>query len=240
MYKEAKQWDEAEKVCREALCIQDSIGDLTGAAQTANLLAVVTTSAGKPEAAEAWFRKAIEDARDRLQVSVSLCNLANLLQNQANRLQEAQQLAEEALAISKTLDPAAAKIWTIYTILADIANKQHDTTQAQEYRRLSREAMTEFAGTKYELRKHGHLIAAVVAVADKAEARKELEPALEGIAKRGFDNFSAAIRRLLEGERDEDVVCEPLDGEEAAIINAILRGIADPETLKPLLEGQED
>jgi hypothetical protein len=31
-----------------------------------------------------------------------------------------------------------------------------------------------------------------------------------------------------------------LDFEEAPIINAILRGIADPETLKLLLEGQEE
>jgi hypothetical protein len=147
---------------------------------------------------------------------------------------------EEALAIKQTLDLATAEIWKIYTILAMIAEKQGDTTQAKDYRRLSREAWSGFAGAQYHLRKHGQLIAAVVTAVDDARVKQTLEPALKEWAKAGWNNLVAAIHRVLEGERDEDVLCEPLNFEEAPIINAILRGIADPETLKPLLEGQED
>ena len=69
--------------------------------------------------------------------------------------------------------------------------------------------------------------------------RNQLESELEEWRRNG-NNFAVAIQWILEGERDEYVLCEQLDFEEAPIINAILRGIADPQTLKPLLEGQED
>jgi hypothetical protein len=171
-----------------------------------------------------------------LPVSKSLNNLADLLQNQPHRLTEARQLAEEALAIKKTLDPAASQIWNTYHILAKIADKQGDTSQAWEYRRLSRQANAAFAGTHYELRKHGQLIAVVVAGVDDAEARQQLEPVLEESVKKGLGNLVAAIHRILDGERDEEVLCEPLNYEEAPIIYAILQGIADPQTLEALLE----
>ncbi len=111
---------------------------------------------------------------------------------------------------------------------------------SKNYRRLSRQAKAAFAGTKYELQKHGRFIAAVVAAVDDAQARQELEPAVEELAKRGWDNLVAAIHRILGGERDEDVLCELLDLTDSMIIYAILRGIIDPDTLKPLLEGQEE
>ncbi len=95
-------------------------------------------------------------------------------------------------------------------------------------------------GTKYELHKHEQLIYAVVAAVDDAEVRRQLEPHLEEGVKNGWGNLVAAIHHLLEGERDVDVLCEGLAHlESSMIIYAILRGIADPETLKPLLEGQE-
>jgi tetratricopeptide (TPR) repeat protein len=243
VYEKAQEWDAAEQAYREAARIKESQGNLAGAAGTWHQLAVVNESTGKLSEAEAWYRKAIEglkSAGDRLLVSKSLHNLADLLQNQPNRLQEAQQLAEEALAIKQTLDPDAARIWTTYNILAEIADKQGDTTQAKDYRRLSRQTRVAFAGTRYELRKYGQFIATVVATVDEADLRQQLEPSLEEIAKRGWGNLVAAIHRLLEGERDEEVLCERLHYTESMIINAILRGIADPETLKPLLEGQAD
>lgn len=242
VYEEAQEWNAAEQAYREAGRIWESQGNLARAAQTWHQLAVVNQWAGTLVEAEDWYRKAIEDgkrAKDWLPVSRAICNLANLLHNQPNRLPEAQQLAEEGLAIQKTLDPAAAAIWITYEYLARIADKQGDTTQAQDYRRLSREAKAAFAGTRYELRKNGQFIDAVVAAVDDARVRKQLEPLLEKCVKAGAGNFVAAIHRVLDGERDEDVLCEGMNLTESMIINAILRGIADPETLKPLLEGQE-
>lgn len=40
------------------------------------------------------------------------------------------------MAITQTLDPAAAEIWKTYNILADIADKQQDTIKAKEYRQV--------------------------------------------------------------------------------------------------------
>ncbi len=228
-YQEARQWDAAEGAYRESARIEESLGNLAGAAQTWNQLARVNQYAGKLEAAEAWYGKAIEgfkDLGDRMAESKVSNNLANLLLNQ-DRLTKARQLAEEALAIKQTLDPAAAEIWTIYNILAKIADKQGDTTQAREYRRLSQQEYAQFAGMPYHLQQYGELIAMVVAAVDNGELRQQLEAAIEQMPE--VSNLVAAIRAILEGERNEEVLCEPLDYEDAAIVSAILRGIEDSQ-----------
>jgi tetratricopeptide (TPR) repeat protein len=230
VYEEAKQWDAAERHYREAAKIKESQGDLASAATTWNQLAIVNALAGKPVEAEAWFRKAIKDgkaAKGRLMVSQIINNLAIILQKQPNRLSEAQQLAEEALAMGQTLEPDAAEIWTTYDILADIADKQQDTIKAKEYRRLMREARAAFAGTKYALQKYEEFIAGVVAAVDDAEMRQQFETELEVWVQNGWGNLVPAIRRLLEGERDVDVLCESLSSEDSMIIYAILRGVTE-------------
>ncbi len=227
-YEEAGQWEGAEQTYRESARIKESLGNLAGATRTWNQLAIVNQDAGKLKAAEAWYRKAIEGAKaaeDRMRASISLGNLADLLQNQ-DRLTEARQLAEEALAIKQTLDPAVAEIWKTYLILAEIADKQGNTTQAKEYRRLSRQEYAQFAGMMYQLQKHEDLIAGVVAALDNAEVRQQLEAYMEQ-APEGWADTIAAIRAILEGERDEEVLCEPLDYEKAAIVSAILRVIEE-------------
>jgi len=237
VYGKAQQWDAAEDAYRKSAQIEESQGNLAGAARTWVNLALFNANTGKLEEAEGWFRKALKRL-DREKKSQTLNILADLLQNQPNRLEEARQLAKEALAISKTLDPAAAEIWKTYYILAEIADKQGDTTHAKDYRRLSREARAAFAGTRYELRKHGQLISVVVAAVDDAQVRQQLEAETEKFGD-AWKNLVTAIHRILEGERNEELLCESLNYEQAPIINAILRGIADPETLKPLWEGQE-
>ncbi|MBH8555190.1 hypothetical protein I8751_23135 [Nostocaceae cyanobacterium CENA357] len=118
--------------------------------------------------------------------------------------------------------------------MADIADKQSDTTQAKEYRRQARQAKAAFGGTQYELRQHGQWIAQVVDAVDNAEIREQLEIEMENLAG-DLPNFVAAIRRILAGERDENILCEQLDLEDSMIIYAILRGIADPQSLEALL-----
>ncbi|MGB7518590.1 MAG: tetratricopeptide repeat protein, partial [Spirulinaceae cyanobacterium] len=121
VYQEAKVWGQAESAYRQSAQIKESQGNLAGAATSWNQLAVVCEYTGKLEEAEAWYRKGIEGFKvtgDKINQSKALNNLANLLQNQPQRLPEAQQLVEEALAINKTLDPGAAQIWKTYNILA--------------------------------------------------------------------------------------------------------------------------
>ncbi|RKZ87165.1 MAG: hypothetical protein DRR19_13985 [Candidatus Parabeggiatoa sp. nov. 1] len=76
------------------------------------------------------------------------------------------------------------------------------------------------------MQQHDPFIAGVVAAVDDAKVRQELESSILEKAADGWENLVAAIRRILNGERDEAVLCEPLGWEEAAIINAILRRIA--------------
>jgi tetratricopeptide (TPR) repeat protein len=236
VYEKGKQWNAAEDAYRTSAQITESLGNLAGAASTWQQLGRLNHSVGKLGEAEAWYRKALKQYQkleNQVNVSLVLNNLAFILQNQPHRLSEARQ-AEEALAIRKTLDPAAATIWTTYDILAKIADKQSDSTQAKEYRRQARQAKAAFPGTQYELWQYGQFIAQVVDAVDDAEEREQLEIEMENVAEVG-QNLVAAIRRILAGERDENILCEPLDMEDSMIISAILRGIADPQSLAALL-----
>jgi tetratricopeptide (TPR) repeat protein len=238
VYQEAQQWDSAEQAYRASARLKEEQGDRQGAAMTWINLANVNQSAGKPEAAEAWYRKALavfQSVGDRINESKTLYGIANLLQDQSDRLPEAQQLAEAALAIAQTLDPAATEIWKPYNILAEIAEKQGQATAAAEYRRLSRQAKANFAGTQHELQQHAQLIVMTVIALENAEVRQQLEALLENRYPQGWDNLIAAIQRILNGERDEEALLEPLDDEDAMIVSAILQGIRDPDSLRPFL-----
>jgi tetratricopeptide (TPR) repeat protein len=231
VYQEDGQWEAAEQAYRKAAQLFESQGNLAGATGVWNNLALVNKGAGKPEEAEAWYRKVIEGGKavENNDVSFMISNLADLLQTYfPNRLPEARQLAEEALAIKKKLDSAVAESWKTYHILAQIVEQQNDTAKASEYRRQSREAYQEFQGARYELQEFEPLIAGVAAAVavDYAKVRQAVELELKKLVEKGWGNLVATIRRILDGERDEAVLCEPLDYTEGAIINAILRGIA--------------
>ena len=251
VFEKARQWDEAERHYRESARIEEERGNLQGAAQTWNQLANVSRFAGKPDVAEMWFRKAIEGGRssgDLLPTSRAIGNLAILLQTQPGRLAEARQLAEEKLAVDKTLDPGAAEIWKTYNLLAQIEDKEAQAVadsrqkaellaQAREHRRLAREAQRNFAGTRQQIRKFAPVIRATVAAcagqAEGLQAVKQFQPIL---AQTGADGLalSRALDRILAGERDETALCEGLLSNAAMIIETILHGLADPSTLTDL------
>jgi tetratricopeptide (TPR) repeat protein len=237
VYEKGQQWDAAEDAYRTSAQIKESLGNLADAAITWRQLGNLNALVGNLGEAEAWYRKALKQYQkleNQADASQTLSGLAFILQNQPHRLSEARQLAEEAFAINKILDPAAAEIWKTYGILAMIADKQGDSTQAKEYRRQARQAKAAFAGTQYELRQYGQLIARVVVAVDDAEIREQLEIEMENFAE-VWQNLVAVIRRILAGERDENILCEPLNSQDSMIISAILRGIADPQSLEALL-----
>ena len=251
VFQEAQQWDESERHYRESARIKEERGDLAGAARTWNQLAIVSEAAGKPEAAEGWYRKAIEGGRAQgnlLPVSLRLSNLANLLLTQPNRLAQARQLAEEALAIKLTLDPGVSMIWTTYWILAEIADKEAAVTpdsrrqaelqtQAREHRRLAREAKRNFAGTRQELQKHLPLIrVALKAVQDSAQ-QENLDALLKRYSDGGWNKLVNAVHRIVAGERDPGALGldSDLDLEDSLIVGTILAALSDPSTLSDLL-----
>ena len=241
-FEESRQWEAAEQAYRQSAQIKEAqglIGRSNGAATTWNQLAIVSENAGKLKEAEEWYRKAINANRktgDQVLLSQYLNNLADLLQKLPNRLNEAQQLAEESLAIMQTLDPAVAQIWNIYSTLAKISDKQGDIAKAKEYRHQSRTARVNFAGTHYALRQYAQLISFTVKAVNDVEGRQQLEPFWEQGIQLSKQNLVGAIRQILNGQRDEDILCEGLDIEDSQIVLAILRGISDPETLQSFLK----
>lgn len=253
LFHAVQEWDEAEKHYRSAARIKNEIGDVSGANSTWNQLGLVSRESGKLDAAEQWFRKAIDGARestDLFALSTVLSNLAGLLQMVPGRLADARTNAEEALKIKKSLDADVSEIWKIYSILASIADQETtsalDATrvaelheQARGYRRMARAAKFEFAGTRNELRKHGSLIHDTIGAVSEPERRLQLEQALPGLEQSGWTNLVAAIRRILAGERDSDALCEPLDAEDSMIVEAILSGLTDPSSVADLLPEAE-
>ena len=233
------QWEDAERSFRIAAQINEQYGDVAGAVESWNQLGLICKNLGKLPEAEEWHRKVLEIDRrydSKINIAKDLSNIANLLQQCPQRLNEAQQLAEESLAIMQTLDPAVAQIWNIYSTLAKISDKQGDIAKAKEYRHQSRTARVNFAGTHYALRQYAQLISFTVKAVNDVEGRQQLEPFWEQGIQLSKQNLVGAIRQILNGQRDEDILCEGLDIEDPQIVLAILRGISDPETLQSFLK----
>jgi len=253
VFQRSEQWDEAERHHRESARIKEEAGDLAGAARSWNSLAIVSKNAGKLEAAEGWYRKAIEGGRaqgDLLPVSRAMSNLADLLQSQPKRLAEARQLAEEALALKRTIDPGAAEIWTTYNILANIANTEASLTadshlqaelraQVRDYRRLARGAQRGFPGTRQGLKKFLPLIVATLKATQNPDHQEDLYPVLERYSDPGFCKLVTAVQRIVGGERSSDVLGLDayLDPAPSLIVGIILAALADPSTLSDLVPG---
>jgi len=242
-FQEARQWEPAEHHYREAGRLEEQRGNLAGAAQTWNQLAIVNRLSGKPEAAETWFRKAIDGGRktgDTLPTARALSNLADLLLSQPGRLEEARELAEEALAIDKTLESGAAEIWKTYNILAKIADQQAQPDRAAQYRGLARQAKRSFAGTAHEMKQHLPLILGTFEAIQHPDKAGEFNAALSHMEEHGWTNLVGAIRRILSGERNEASLSKDLDLEDSSIVATILEALEDPSILLTLLPKDDD
>lgn len=77
---------------------------------------------------------------------------------------------------------------------------------------------------------HAGLIRAVVTACQNRDRRTELEPLLETAHQNGWVGLVNAIRRILNGTRD-DTVLIGLDEDDRIILEAILRGLQDPASL---------
>ena len=77
---------------------------------------------------------------------------------------------------------------------------------------------------------HAGLILGVVQCIQNSDLRPQMEQALVISEQNGWDKLVAAIRKIINGNRDESVLTG-LDEEETVIASAILRGLQDPNTL---------
>jgi tetratricopeptide (TPR) repeat protein len=116
-----------------------------------------------------------------------------------------------------------------YEHLADITEKLNDTVQAQKYRHLAQQFSQTTITTKScpSLDKHKQFIDAVVATVGHPGLRAQLNTMLEQRESKGWHSLIAAIRRLLNGERDGDSLSksEGLDSEDTGIVHKILSQI---------------
>jgi len=77
---------------------------------------------------------------------------------------------------------------------------------------------------------HAELIVNVVQACQNPDQRAKLQPVLEAGESYGQLKLVNAIRRILDGSRESSLL-QGLDEDDAAIVEAILRGLQDPATL---------
>jgi len=85
---------------------------------------------------------------------------------------------------------------------------------------------------------HAGLILSVVHSIQNPELKPQMDHALNLSEQNGWASLVAAIRKILDGNRDEGLL-QGLDEEDAIIAEAILKGLQDPATL-PSPEQQAD
>ena len=77
---------------------------------------------------------------------------------------------------------------------------------------------------------HAGLILGVVQCIHNSDLRPQMEQALVVSEQNGWDKLVAAIRKILNGSREQSIL-NGLDDEDTVIVTAILRGLQDPTTL---------
>jgi len=226
---EDRDWDEAERCYREAVRICEQIRDLPNLAASFNQLARVAEGAGRPDDAERWYLRAIElgeELRYYAELGKWLSNLANLYLSQG-RLDEAARYAHRAVDIKETLD-LSAEPWTTYSILAQIAAAQGRADEAAGWRRKEQESYAAYAGAAHEIRGWIPVIQVVAAACEGDVQAVEQANAFLQRFEEGWPTTVAAVRRILAGERDIEVLRGGLTGKSYVVIHTILAQLAAP------------
>jgi len=200
VYQEARRFPEAEKAYRESARFKERHGARVGAARSWGQLAQVLERAGRLDEAEAWYMKAVgalQAEGTEAEQCVVLNNLADLLKDRPGRLSDARAHAEQALAIKKTLDPAATEIWKTYGILAQIVGKAGDDNTARGYRREARASYAAAPVGEETLRRRGVFVKGVVAAVFDVSMRSALDEVLAKMAQGGWTKLVEALRSIL-------------------------------------------
>jgi len=80
------------------------------------------------------------------------------------------------------------------------------------------------------LQTHASLVLAVVQTIHNPELKPHLEQVLQQSAQNGWQDLVNVINKIVAGNRDQALL-NGLDEEDAVIVDSILRGLQDPETL---------
>jgi tetratricopeptide (TPR) repeat protein len=251
-----KEWDEAEQHYRRSLEIKEFIGHTKSAASTCNQLANLAEKVGHPREAERWYRRALkllepeEQGRSSTgggpEQATIFNNLADLLVNEVQsgrsakeRLIEARNYAEQALAIREKLD-ASENLWDTLHLIGEIEVLEGRAEQARDYRRRERESFAAFTGNRYHIyQDHKRLIAAVVAAAKGSELELAMvEKVLPSLEEKGW-HVTSAIQRIWVGERDWYALTEDLDAQSALLVKLMLETLAQSTEAQDGIPEQE-
>ncbi|MBE9559997.1 MAG: hypothetical protein IMF15_04370 [Proteobacteria bacterium] len=80
------------------------------------------------------------------------------------------------------------------------------------------------------LNTHASLILSVVQTIHQPEFKPQLDQVLQQSEQNGWRDLVAVIKKIMDGNRDQALV-NGLDEEDAVIVDSILRGLQDPDTL---------
>ncbi len=130
-------------------------------------------------------------------------------------------------SLDKNVDANDPRVLGTYKHLAEIAEKLKDTAQVKEYRRLAKLSPQQSTTieTRPNLDKHKQFIDAVVATIGHPGLRAQLDTMLEQREKKGWQGLIAAIRRLLNGDRNGEKLCNGLDSEDTSVVHEIISRI---------------
>ena len=198
-------------------------------------LAIVSESAGKPAAAEQWYRKAIEGFKsvgDKVELppSASATSPTSCKISPAGWPRRGN-WRRRRWPFSKPWTPARRRFGMTYHILAEIAEQEAATAaddrlktecqaQARDYRRRARDAKRNFPGTRHKLRRYAELIAVTVAAcAGQPKARERVADYQAAMRQAGpvWPKLAAVLDRVFAGERDADALCESIHPDLAMI-----------------------
>lgn len=84
--------------------------------------------------------------------------------------------------------------------------------------------------TQQIVQAHADFIVMVVKACSNAEQRDALEPVLRSATQYGQHSLVEAVRKILAGNRGEELMLG-LDEDDRVIVDAILRGLQNPQTL---------
>ncbi len=88
------------------------------------------------------------------------------------------------------------------------------------------------------LQTHASLVLAVVQTIHNAELKPHLDQVLQQSAQNGWQSLVTVINKIVAGNRDQALL-NNLDEDDSVIVDSILRGLQDPETL-PKVEQSGD
>jgi tetratricopeptide (TPR) repeat protein len=186
---------------------------------------------GRLDAALTRFEQSL-DVAQRLEPTAAIAHLRGKVHADLGRahrdrgdLPAARAAFAAALAVQqRNAEPELALLAA--RALAEVAMALGDPAGAEDARRTSRHLYGQTGSVRRAMAEIAPFVDQVVAAINEPSGRGGLEAVLVEGEEAGWTSVVAAIRAILAGERDEDLLCQGLDPDEEQIVCAVLKGLA--------------